>query len=267
MQSRAAQPSCQRELLQVGGIQLEVLVDGTGPGLVLLPSSLRDSLDFDPLAGLLAKEGFRVIRPQPRGMGRSSSPTEGMTLATLADDVAHVLAHYTSEPSIIVGHAYGHWVARMLDLRHPKQVRGVVALGAAAQVFPPGMAESLALASDTSQPDDVRLDALRHCMFAPGNDPRPWLAGWYPQWRQAYRKASTLPPRDSWYHQSHAPMLDLQGAQDAWRPPSTRQELALALGQKVTVELIEQAGHALVPEQPVAIALAVASWARRIGSA
>jgi len=257
----------QRSLLQIGDTQLDVISEGQGPSLVLLPSSLRDSLDFDLLAGLLAEAGFQVLRPQPRGMGRSSPPPEGMTLATLADDVASVIAHCASGPALVVGHAYGHWVARMTDLRHPERVRGVVALGAAARVFPAGMAESLALASDPTQDERARLHALAHCMFAPGNDPRPWLAGWYPQWRRAYREASASPPRDRWYGQGHAPLLDLQGAQDAWRPHSTRQELAQILGKRVRVEVIANAGHALVPEQPQAIAQAVTHWARGIGHA
>ncbi len=259
-----APPLRQRALLQIGDAALDVISEGTGPALVLLPSSLRDSLDFDLLASLLAEAGFQVLRPQPRGMGRSSPPPEGMTLATLADDVAGVIAHFASGPALVVGHAYGHWVARMTDLRHPERVRGVVALGAAARVFPAGMAESLALASDPTLADAARLEALRHCMFAPGNDPRPWLAGWHPQWRRAYREASASPPRDSWFNQGHAPLLDLHGAQDAWRPASSRQELAQALGSKVTVEVIDQAGHALVPEQPQAIARAVTAWAQRI---
>ena len=75
------------------------------------------------------------------------------------------------------------------------------------------------------------------------------------------------PPREGWFNQGHAPLLDLHGAQDAWRPASSRHELAQALGSKVSVEVIANAGHALVPEQPHAIAQAVTGWASRIGHA
>jgi pimeloyl-ACP methyl ester carboxylesterase len=101
-------------------------------------------------------------------------------------------------------------------------------------------------------------------MFAPGNDARGWLQGWYPQWRAAYREASRQPPRESWFDRCNAPLLDLQGAQDPWRPPATRGELADALGAKATVREIADAGHALVPEQPQAIARAIADWVRRL---
>ncbi|MCG2594317.1 alpha/beta hydrolase [Ramlibacter sp. XY19] len=253
-----------RELVQLGEARIDVIVEGGGPALVLLPSSLRDSEDFDALAALLAAEGFLVLRPQPRGMGHSSPPPAGMTLETLADDVAAVIARLAPGPAVVVGHAYGHWVARVTDLRHPQQVRGVVVLGAAAREFPAGMAEALAVASDPQRSEEERLAALRVCMFAPGNDARSWLQGWYPQWRTAYREASQRPPRENWYSRCNAPLLDLQGAQDPWRPPATRGELADALGAKVTVREIANAGHALVPEQPQAIARAITDWVRRL---
>jgi pimeloyl-ACP methyl ester carboxylesterase len=256
--------SRRRELLELGSARIDVIVEGKGPAIVLLPSSLRDSEDFDTLAELLAAEGFQVLRPQPRGMGRSSPPPAGMTLETLAADVAGVIAQLANGPALVVGHAYGHWVARVTDLRHSQQVRGVVVLGAAARQFPPGMADALAIASDPTRTDADRLAALQQCMFAPGNDPRAWLQGWYPQWRVAYRQAGQQPPKDSWFSHANAPILDLQGAQDAWRPPATRSELADVLGAKVTVQEIANAGHALVPEQPHAVARAITDWARRI---
>ncbi|MFD0668146.1 alpha/beta fold hydrolase [Ramlibacter sp. MAHUQ-53] len=259
-----ADPAAARRRVAVtlASASIDVIVEGTGPAVVLLPSSLRDSQDFDDLAARIAREGLQVLRPQPRGMGRSSPPPAGMTLETLADDVAGVIAQLAAGPAVVVGHAYGHWVARMTDLRHPQRVRGVVVLGAAARQFPPGMADALAIASDPQRTDEARLEALRVCMFAPGNDPSAWLAGWHPQWRAAYREASQHPPREAWYGQAHAPLLDLQGAQDAWRPPATRGELRDALGEKVTVKVIERAGHALVPEQPEAVARAIVDWVR-----
>jgi pimeloyl-ACP methyl ester carboxylesterase len=256
--------SRRRELLQLDAARIDVIVEGSGRAIVLLPSSLRDSEDFDTLAALLAAEGFQVLRPQPRGMGRSSAPPAGMTLETLAADVAGVIAQLASGPAVVVGHAYGHWVARVTDLRHPQQVRGVVVLGAAARQFPPGMAEALAIASDPARADAERLAALQLCMFAPGNDPSAWLQGWHPQWRAAYRLAGQQPPREAWFAQANAPILDLQGAQDAWRPLATRRELADALGAKVTVQEVANAGHALVPEQPHAVARAITDWVRRI---
>lgn len=255
----------QRVLVPVGDAQVDVIAEGRGPLVVLLPSSLRDSLDFDPLAERLAAGGCRVLRPQPRGMGRSSPPSDGMTLATLAGDVAGVVAAFDQGPAVVVGHAYGHWVARVTDHLYPERVAGVVVLAAAARDFPHGVAEQLAVASDTERTEAERLAALQVCMFAPGNDASVWLSGWHPQWRTAYRQASAWPPQDQWYGTTNAPLLDVQGDQDVWRPPHTRQALTAVLGHKAHAVLVPNAGHAMVPEQPEAVAQTVLGWMRTHG--
>ena len=66
-----------------GDARLEVLTQGTGPPIVLLPSLGRGAADFDPIAARLADAGFRVLRPQPRGIGRSTGPWQGVTLEDL----------------------------------------------------------------------------------------------------------------------------------------------------------------------------------------
>ncbi|MFC7208738.1 alpha/beta fold hydrolase [Comamonas endophytica] len=127
------------------------------------------------------------------------------------------------------------------------------------------MADSLDIASDASQPRALRLEHLQRAFFAPGNDPTDWLEGWHPELRAIYRAAGAVPPKERWWTVAHAPLLDLQGAQDPWRPPSSRAELQELLGaQKVAVELIAQASHALVVEQPLAVAEAIARWVARL---
>ncbi|MEN9671384.1 MAG: hypothetical protein RL018_1661, partial [Pseudomonadota bacterium] len=253
-----------RELLQAGDAHIDVLVDGVGPSLVLLPSSLRDSLDYDEVAKLIAAKGFKVLRPQPRGMGRSSPPPPDMTLSTLASDVALTIERLGGGQAVVVGHAYGHWTARVLDMEYPKLVRGVVVLGASAKVFPSGTAEALAIGSDPSKPEAERLDALQKVMFAKGNDPRVWLVGWHPNLRAAYRAAGQVPTKDVWFKAANAPILDLQGDQDPWRPASTRNELKDVIGEKVAVQVIANASHALIPEQPQAVADAIVQWIRQL---
>jgi len=262
--AQAAEPTSGRELLRDGGVAIDVLVDGSGPAVVLLPSSQRDSLDFDEVARQIARAGYRVLRPQPRGMGHSRGPMEGLDLSILARDVVLAIDRLGGGRAVIVGHAYGHFVARVVDLEHPSRVRGVVVLGAAARVFPKGMVESLAVAADPGKPREERLKQLQFSMFAPGNDASSWLEGWHPALREAYRKAGATPSKDVWWPVSNAPILDLQGGEDPWRPPATRNELKDVLGDKVTVRVIPRAGHALIPEQPAAVSEAIVEWIRAL---
>ncbi len=253
-----------RELLTAdqGGqtLQIDVIVEGNGPVVVLLPSSQRDSEDFNAVAAYIATKGFKVLRPQPRGMGRSSPPPAGMTLSTLAADIALTIDRLGGGQAVVVGHAYGHWVARVLDMEHPKLVRGIVVAGAACRAYPAWLPAQLDIASDAHKPEATRLAALQKVMFAPSSDARSWLSGWYPEWRAAYRSAALLPAKDLWFNHTNAPILDLQGDQDPWRPASTRDELKDLLGDKVTVQTIANASHALVVEQPQAVADAIVSW-------
>lgn len=260
--------------LPVPGGQIEVLVDEAAvpatapnaavPTIVLIPSSLRDARDLGALASRVAAAGFRVLRPQPRGMGASSAPPPGMTLHDLARDVAQAIAELGTGRAIVAGHAFGHFVARVADLDHAARVRGVVVLAGAARTFPPGLAQALDRAADAGQPRAVRLAALQQAFFAPGNDASPWLEGWHPQLREAYRHAGATPDKSRWWPVSHAPVLDLQGACDPWRPAATRDELRQVLGDKVTVRVIAGASHALPDEQPAAVAAAMVDWARTL---
>ena len=262
--AHGAGPPPARELVRDGGLQIDVLIDGDGPAIVLLPSSQRDSLDFDDIAARIAAKGFRVLRPQPRGMGRTTPPTDALDLDVLAADVALVISKLGGGRAIVAGHAFGHFVARVVDLNHPQLVRGVVVIAGAARVFPAGLSTALDTASDTRAPRDARIAGLRRAFFADGNDPSEWLDGWHPELRDVYRKAGAKPPKETWWPVTHSPILDLQAAEDPWRPPASRNELKDVLGDKVTVRVIDHASHALIPEQPAAVAEAIAVWARSL---
>lgn len=259
-------PSAERRtaFVEDGAVRIEVLAEGAGPTIVLLPSSGRDSFDYDAVATGLAAEGFRVLRPQPRGIARSTGPMESPTLRDLAGDVAAVVRREGAGRAVIVGHAFGNWVARMVAADHPELVRGVVIAAAAARTFPRELSAALATAADPSAPREDRLAALRLAFFAPGNDPAPWLEGWHPAFYAATRDAGRSVPQAEWWPGGSAPMLDLQAAQDPWRPRATADDLRAEFGGRVTVEVVQGASHALIPERPAEVVRAVAGWARSL---
>src|SRR3954464_14859650 len=101
------------ELIRYDRLQIEVVVEGQGPAVVLLPSLARDSDDYDEVAEGLAAAGFSVLRPKPRGIGRSKGPMTNISLHDSARDIAEVVKALGGGKAVVVGHAYGNWVARM----------------------------------------------------------------------------------------------------------------------------------------------------------
>jgi pimeloyl-ACP methyl ester carboxylesterase len=248
------------ELIRYGDVRVEVVVDGAGPAVVLLPSLARDSDDYDAVADGLAAAGFLVLRPKPRGIGRSSGPMTGITLHDLARDVAETVEQLGGGRAVIVGHAFGNWVARMTAADHPKLVRGVVIAAAAAKTYPPELSKAVTSAGNPALSRDERLAALRFAFFAPGNDPTGWLDGWHPEIRDSQRAAVAAVKQDEWWSGGSAPLLDLQAAEDPFKPEAKRNEMKDEFGARVTVAVIAHASHALMPEQPQAVVAALVSW-------
>lgn len=254
-----------RKVVAYDDVRIDVIAEGSGTLLVMLPSSSRDSEDFDEVAARFAAEGFRVLRPQPRGMCGSTGPMDGLTLHDYARDVARVIEAEAAGPAIVLGHAFGQWVGRMVAADYPKLVRGVVLAAAAAKAVNPALREELSKCVDTALPDAVRLAALRVAFFAPGHDPSSWLGNWHPVASRSQRAASAATPQHAWWSAGSAPVLDLQAALDPWRPRSTETDIRDELGAaRVTVVVIDDASHALMPEQPEAVVRAVADWAKTL---
>ncbi len=195
-----------RETVANGPIGIEVIAEGGGPLLVMLPSSSRDSEDFDDAASAFAASGLRVLRPQPRGMGRSTGPLEGLTLHDYARDVAMVIEHERAGPAVVLGHAFGQWVARTLASDRPDLVRGVVLAAAAARSIRPDLRAALGRCVDYSLPEAERRAALRFAFFAPGHEPPAnWLSGWHAEASRSQHAASAATPQEEWWTAGYRP--------------------------------------------------------------
>ena len=255
-----------REIVAHDNVRIEVIAEGGGPVVVLLPSRGRDSEDFDAVAEGIANAGFRVLRPQPRGAGRSEGPMKDLTLHDFARDTAAVIEQSGGGPAVIVGHAFGNWAARMTAVDYPNMVRGVVIVAAAAKAYPTGFAgakelsEAVRKAGDPALPDDERLSYLRTAFFAPGNDAAVWLKGWHPDVDEAQSAAGRATRQSEWWPGGAVPQLDLQGALDPFKPRAMMNEMREEFGDRVTIAVIPNASHALIPEQPAAVVDAIVKW-------
>jgi pimeloyl-ACP methyl ester carboxylesterase len=260
-QAATADSARHHVLVQVSpDTRIDVIEEGEGRPLVLLPSRGRGAEDFDDIARRLAQAGYRVLRPQPRGIGRSTGPMKNITLHDLGNDIAGVIRDQARQPVVIIGHAFGNWVARTTSVDHPELVRGVVIVAAAAKKYPPGLSEHVDRSADLSLPDAERLKSLQFAFFAPGHDARAWLRGWYPEVNESQRLAGKATRQSDWWSGGNVPMLDLQAGNDPFKPESSRDEVKAEFGGRVTMVVIPDAGHALVPEAPGAVVAAIVKW-------
>jgi pimeloyl-ACP methyl ester carboxylesterase len=253
-----------RRMIARGDVRIEVLAQGEGNVIVLLPSLGRGAGDFDAMAERLAGAGYRVLRPQPRGIGGSRGPLAGIDLHDCAADVAAVIAQDNNGPAFVVGHAFGNRVARMLATDRPELVRAValVAANIGKAPSPPRMRAAIRASADPSLPDEERIKALQYAFFAPGNDPRPWLEGWHPEVLAAQRIAGDRTSREEDFAAGQAPILYLQPDHDPLAHVEDAEAYARQFGARVTVVVIERASHAVIAEQPEAVSAALIAYAR-----
>lgn len=263
-------------MVAAGEAMIETYVDGDkgGADVVVLPSYGRDGgTDFDRFTAALAGAGYRVLRPQPRGTASSTGPMTGVTLADLGDDIASVVTKLGNGRAVLLGHAFGNFVARAVATDHPGVVSAVILAAASGRDIPPEISSAPFRAGDPALPRDERLAALELAFFAPGHDPSAWLTGWYPETLRMQREAAAASgskdggadgsagsPVSRYWTAGTAPVLQIIAAHDPFLPECQWDDLRTQLGSRVTTTVIDDASHALFPEQPDAVASAVTSY-------
>lgn len=259
----------QRSSIDSGAARIEVITRGNGPLVILIPSLGRAAEDFDDLASRLAQAGFCAITPQPRGLGASRGPMENITLHDYAKDMAAIINAHGGGPAVIGGHAFGNFVARATAADYPPLVKAVMLIAAThSWPLPPAIRQSIHDSHLAAQPEQ-QLRALKHAFFAPGNDAAVWRGGWNEAVMHAERAATEATPKAEWWTAGTAPVLDLIPENDIMTPPQTRNVYRDEMGMyggahRVTTVLIPRAGHALLPEQPVAVAEAIIHYLKAL---
>jgi 2-succinyl-6-hydroxy-2,4-cyclohexadiene-1-carboxylate synthase len=113
--------------IDVGGVELAVVVVGTGPALLLLHGFTGSAATWAPLVEA-QRDQRRVIVPDLLGHGRSAAPTvpTRYALEHQADDLAALLAILEAVPADVLGYSMGARLALLLALRHPAAVRSLL---------------------------------------------------------------------------------------------------------------------------------------------
>jgi pimeloyl-ACP methyl ester carboxylesterase len=245
-------------------IHLSAVAMGGGQPLVLLPGLGRASSDVKPLAEILVSEGYAVLLPEPRGIGPSTGPLDGITLHDLAGDVAALIEQWINGPATIIGHAFGNRIARTLAADRPELVSAVVLLSSSGKVQPTDeIAEAIRLAQAIDTAPDVRRAAVQKAWFAPGHDGTIWLDGWSQPVMAAYLAAAAATAVEEWWTAGSKQVLIVQGLCDVAAPVGNGRLLKDELGERGTLVELPDIGHAMPVEDPDACVRPILEFLRR----
>jgi len=116
--------------VSVGGLELNVVVAGTGPDVLLVHGFPDDHDVWRKQIDVLAAAGYRVIAPDTRGCGASDiAPTESdYRIERLVADLVAVLDAFSVGKARVVGHDWGAIQAWHLAIRHPERVERLIVL-------------------------------------------------------------------------------------------------------------------------------------------
>ncbi len=240
-------------------IEIAYYSAGEGRCICLLPSTGRGAHDLFAVGRVLAQSGYKVLLPEPRGIGASRGAMSGLTLVDLAADVAAVIEAEATN-AVVCGHAFGCWVARALAQNRQDLAEAIVFMAAGGKAWDPSLSRAIEVAMDHGQMKEARLAALKTAFFSDSGNPESWLDGWYPDVVAMQRGARAATDKGDWWTGGKAPILDIIAGDDPFRPPASHDDFAAEFGSRVSVSHIAGASHALPDERPEETAREIVAW-------
>jgi pimeloyl-ACP methyl ester carboxylesterase len=251
--------------LRLGGMVAEV--DGDGPAIVAVHGLGGTSSTFAPLLPLLA--GWRVIRPDLPGAGRSAGVAGRSGIDGLARAVVDLMRAAGTGPALLVAHSMGTLVAQAVAASRPELVAGLVLFGAilepapaaretlrarAAEAEARGMAGIAAAVSAASLGLEARERNPAAVAFV-----RESLLRQPPSGYAAHARA-LAEAGPAGHARIRCPVRLMTGADDPVAPPAMARGLAGRLGD-ARVEIVAGCGHWPTVEAPEAVGRLVAETA------
>lgn len=239
----------------VGRTQIEI--DGAGPAIVFVHGLGGNSNSFQMLLGALA--GFRCIRPDLPGSGRSPRPFDALSIELFAETIADIIEKVGGGAAHLVGHSMGTLVCQHVAARYPE------------------WAKSLTLFGPIVEPSDAARQRLRERARAARQDGLIGIADAAAAGGTSSTSRNANPLLAPFVRESHmrqdpegfaqtcealaggtaadlrflrCPMLIITGDEDAVAPPSAARALADKVkGSKLKV--LEHCGHWTPFERPL----------------
>lgn len=122
-----AQTQWREGFVSGGSTRFFVRALGQGDDLVLaLHGWPETSRAWSRVAPMLVEAGYRVVCPDLKGFGRSSTPRHGYDPETLADEISQLIRNLHVRRAVLIGHDWGGAVALATAFRHPGRVNALV---------------------------------------------------------------------------------------------------------------------------------------------
>lgn len=114
----------------INGLTVHYAEEGTGPLVVLLHGFPHTWFSWRHQISALAGAGYRVVAPDLRGMGQTSTPTavEEYRVDNIVADLTGLLDHLEEESAVFSGLDFGMFSAIDLAIEEPGRVRGLIGL-------------------------------------------------------------------------------------------------------------------------------------------
>jgi len=238
----------QEGMVKLTASNIEYFSQGQGAPIVLLPFGGLTVGYMEGLSQDLADAGYRVVRINFRGSGKSTGSAQDVTLHTLAADVAGVIEALKLGPTNVAGHAFGNRVARTVAADHPELVRTVILFAAGGKVPPtPDGEHALKTIFNPASTDAEVLNDMKYMVGNPAHIQMAWQIikpCRAPQVAGIEGKAmEDTPLKDWWAPQGQMKYLVVQGTDDQIAPPKNGELLKQELGARVTLVSFPGAGH------------------------
>jgi pimeloyl-ACP methyl ester carboxylesterase len=253
----------------LGRVMIEI--DGEGPPIVFVHGLGGTSNSFQTLLGALA--GFRCIRPDLPGSGRSPTPFGKLTMEGFAETIGEIIRAIGAAPVHLVGHSLGTNVCQHVATTMPEWVTSLTLFGPI--LAPPDAARQRLKDRARAARQDGMIgvaDAALGGLSSATRTSMPIAAAYLREthmrqdaegFAQTCEALAEAQPAD--LRLVRCPTLLVTGEEDMVAPPSMAQTIADRV-KGAAVKVLERCGHWTPLERPQDCARLLSEHARAHGS-
>ena len=226
--------------------------EGSGPTLVLIPGSWGDYLVYNRLVAHL-EPNLRLIIAELRGHGDSTPATLNGSMELFADDVLKVVEHLKLERYYISGHSIGGMLAVEIAGREPKGLAGSIPI----EGWTHHTVQKNAFGHLPEFPLTPEHEAERTANRERG------LARLTEVERQNFGSVWRNWDGNGALKKTKVPMLQIWGDRNM-TPVPDRATMQIPERDSIEISWIGNASHALLVEQPEAVAKAINAFIQNV---